>query len=465
MSILAKTKQILTLSTSLILCMPAMANPSDIPGLFADQYAVSVDGVAVEQSWQPSQTQQQQLLSLKIGETIELNNFPNTIQIPGVKNQPEIHKVTLTRYRLLAPGAKVTVVDGKQTKVIDNADFMAFSATAEGLGLLVNTKTAEVTGLLSRDGVHMNISGNLQKGLEFKADDHDEQHHQQHAQCHTELGKQAKGLQAELELADLSKALVLPESDAATYEAVIAVDTDSEWMAGKSNNTTTAMNYINTLFVGMNVFYERDLSLRLLLGDTTLRVNTDPYPDESNISEYLTDFGEYWRVNQTAVDRDFALLLSGQYISSYSFSGIAWINQYCQQGTNNGSMTYGSYSVNRIGSNFSATAVAPFVGHELGHNLGSPHTHCYSPTVDQCYNAESGCYSGTPVCPSTGNGKGTIMSYCHFGGSNGANCGSNNEYFHTTVINRINSLIVSNNPSCIGDLSDDVIFENGFESP
>jgi len=130
-----------------------------------------------------------------------------------------------------------------------------------------------------------------------------------------------------------------------------------------------------------------------------------------------------------SVDREFAAMFSGRIDNSYSFSGIAWIDQYCDYG-HGGSRTAGSYSYNAIGSSRTPGNTAIYIGHELGHNMGSVHTHCYSPPVDQCYNAENGCYSGSPQCPVSG--KGTIMSYCHVNNENGAGCGSNPE-FHGRV--------------------------------
>ena len=100
---------------------------------------------------------------------------------------------------------------------------------------------------------------------------------------------------------------------------------------------------------------------------------------------------------------------------------------------------------------------AKLVGHEIGHNFGSPHTHCYNPPIDTCYAYEGGCYQGATSCPG---GPGSLMSYCHITG-----CGSTLD-FHPTVVNRIVTYNV--NPAtgvCIFEASQsgDYVFTDGFE--
>ena len=90
--------------------------------------------------------------------------------------------------------------------------------------------------------------------------------------------------------------------------------------------------------------------------------------------------------------------------------------------------SYG-YSFSQVFKFAGSTAAndVKLVAHELGHNFGSRHTHCY-PTattpIDSCYSGEGGCYSGPTSCPApftitpinggpVTNVTGTLMSYCH----------------------------------------------------
>ncbi|MGB7451184.1 MAG: M12 family metallo-peptidase, partial [Lysobacterales bacterium] len=241
---------------------------------------------------------------------------------------------------------------------------------------------------------------------------------------------------------------------AITWQADIAVDTDTEWMAGKSNNAAIATTWIEDLFLSMNVMYERDVNTRLLIGDVFLRIGPDPYNlDGSDRFAALSEFGEYWRVNQGSIVRDFAAMLSGRSIGSGSFSGIAWINQYCRNGRQSNGQTSGSYSYNAIGSGWSASAASKYIGHELGHNMGSPHTHCVSNNsggfVDECTNfeASNGCFSGSASCPVAGSG--TTMSYCHLL----SGCGSTAD-FHPVVQTLLEGRLAANSPSCIAPFED-----------
>jgi hypothetical protein len=236
-------------------------------------------------------------------------------------------------------------------------------------------------------------------------------------------------------------------------EAVIGVDTDTELLSQKfGNSSAAAADYIADLFAAMNVMYERDLDLTLLQGTTFLRTGSDPYSQNSGgsaSSSELNEFGSYWKNHYQGVSRALAAMLSGKSPSSNSASGIAWIGGLC-------SSTYG-YSFSKVFKINYLSGDAKIVGHELGHNFGSPHTHCYSPPIDQCWNGEGGCYSGPTSCPG---GPGTLMSYCHLVG-----CGSTLD-FHPTVVTRIlDSYVAPATGVCIFEVSQssDDIFSDGFE--
>jgi hypothetical protein len=255
--------------------------------------------------------------------------------------------------------------------------------------------------------------------------------------------------------------------------AVVAVDTDNEFMSERfSNNTAQASAWIADLFATMNVMYENDLDVVLQQGTTMLRTATDPYSQDglpAADQPDLVEFGSYWEAHYAQVPRSFAMLLSGKSNSGNSASGIAWVNAYCEKQSQGGSYSFTEVFTNpQIGVALSALVV----GHELGHNFGAYHTHCTDAstggaptgmnTIDQCHSGEPGCYSGAESCPSSGPGApaGTIMSYCNL-----IQCGptgQNVAAFHPTQIGVLNVLIAQHTPSCLAEGTDRIFFD-GFE--
>lgn len=255
------------------------------------------------------------------------------------------------------------------------------------------------------------------------------------------------------------------------HRATIAVDTDNELMNLKfGNNTTAATNYIANLIARISIMYERDLLVRLVQGFTILRPSTtaDPYVQSGTggaDGAKLQEFSNYWRGGcggQCAnVSRALTMMLSGKQASSNSASGIAWLGGLCS--------TQSGYSFTQVFKFAQDTSAndSSIVGHELGHNFGSDHTHCYSPPIDTCYNAESGCYSGgTTSCPApfsfngVTNITGTSMSYCNRIGG----CGRR-EVFHPQTVALLAPIVQARVNQCIFPLAPpNGIFGNGFES-
>jgi hypothetical protein len=361
-------------------------------------------------------------------------NFPSIDRFVGTESAP----LEFRRVDLFAHGSRIVEMAGGSaaSRSVRRGTITAGNRSA-GIGLAVDPVTGAISGVASKDGERLQITGDFVSGLQFEeiAEAEDVAFSCGNGEHDLSLGAPP----AESSVPALS-ASASAAGEAITYQAVVAVDTDTEWLAG-FKNAGDASEWIADLFLAMNVLYERDVETRLLIGDVFLRTGSDPYSPNPDTFAKLNEFGEYWMENLDHIDRQFATMFSGRNISSGWFSGIAWLDQYCEYGSNWGASVPGSYSYNAIGAGRTAANTALFVGHELGHNMGSPHTHCYSPAVDQCYNNEAGCYSGTPQCPA--GGKGTIMSYCHVSGPNGANCGSSKSEFHPTVQARLENRLAS----------------------
>jgi hypothetical protein len=129
----------------------------------------------------------------------------------------------------------------------------------------------------------------------------------------------------------------------------------------------------------------------------------DPYASsQTNLDDALSVFQNYWNAKNNNFPGQFAHLLTCRPLGG----GNAYMEALDDRNK--------AYGVNRIYGNYKIVPAYSWdvkvLSHELGHNLGSPHTHsCTWPggAIDNCAASEGDCATGpTPV-----NG-GTIMSYC-----------------------------------------------------
>lgn len=366
--------------------------------------------------------------------------------------------VVLRRRDVYAPGAKVIVVDGKGAREIQKSRLAFFSGVSESdpdlrVFAAVDPDTGSVNGFSqTREALHelhpLSDVPSLRKAAGLR----------KHLVAPPEVFRAERGESGEFACGQSGAPLsFLEESEriqqmaadqdsvfasaiTSLHTATLAVDTDNEFMSIKfANNTTNASNYIASLIASMSVIYERDALVRLLQGTTILRVSTtpDPYTQATSgnaSAAKLQEFSNIWNTTYAATPRALAMMLSGKQPGGGA-SGIAWVNTLC-------SKYYGtSFSqVYTTGTTPSSGDIL-VVAHELGHNFGSPHTHCYSTPVDNCFNSEGGCYAGTKSCPAsqTINGvtsvTGTLMSYCHLSGLSG--CTSKTVFHPRTIAEKL----------------------------
>lgn len=286
------------------------------------------------------------------------------------------------------------------------------------------------------------------------------------------------------------------------HTAVIAIETDQEFLSlgAIGGNTTTATNYIADLVAYASIIYTEEVQTSWALGHVSLWTTTDPYAQTGACG--LLELGRHWNINNTGVERTVAHFLSGKNTNA----GIAWVGVLCRapfstspsqlgttcaapvSGTGNYGGDYGFTAGVDANFNINSPSVVWDIlafTHEIGHNFNSPHTHCYqglngnAAEIDRCYGSQSGtgCYMGTTSlpsgCPGSGQGCGTIMSYCHlispFNSNTSLNLGLGHPYgvAPERVPNRMRDHVeatAASNPSCLAPLNVDSIFADGFES-
>jgi Metallo-peptidase family M12/GEVED domain/Secretion system C-terminal sorting domain/Fibronectin type III domain len=177
---------------------------------------------------------------------------------------------------------------------------------------------------------------------------------------------------------------------------------------GNSYNATT--NHMTALYNVVAFLYERE-DVGTLIEYTYVWSSTDPYND-TDTGTQLDDFDD-WLNPFNPGEISLAHLISG----AGAGGGLAWVDVLCD-----GDDLAGRSGVSNIYTSFNQFPTYSWsvmvVTHEIGHNLGSSHTHsCVwngnNTRIDNC-GGNAGYTSGTcnsnPTNPANG---GTIMSYCH----------------------------------------------------
>lgn len=187
----------------------------------------------------------------------------------------------------------------------------------------------------------------------------------------------------------------------------------------KTSSVTNTQNYLIGMFNNIQALY-RNERIAIELKSVYVWTVNDGY-DSTASSDALSDFRTKWNAKADTFDGDLAMLMA---IDPGGLGGIAYLDVLCSR---NFCYAYGDVH----GTGYSTIPTyswdVEMPAHEIGHNIGSKHTHwcgwntggsgvCGS--IDNCTTQENGsscnnCYfvydNGLPPT----SWKGTIMSYCH----------------------------------------------------
>ena len=187
----------------------------------------------------------------------------------------------------------------------------------------------------------------------------------------------------------------------------IYFECDYDMYQNFNSSLVDVQNYVADIFNEISTLYSNE-NIPVLISQVVVWTTPDPY---LNNSSALFDFKDELLAN--GYNGDLAQLLTNDQGAN---GGIAYVDQLC------GSFPFGYADINNSYNPYPTYSWdVQVVTHEIGHILGSRHTHqcVWGPNnneqIDDCGSISAGsggpCYNpSSPIVPSAG---GTIMSYCH----------------------------------------------------
>lgn len=197
----------------------------------------------------------------------------------------------------------------------------------------------------------------------------------------------------------------------------IYVECDYDMYTRHNNSEASVLAFVSALVNETATIYANE-QIDISLSDVKVWTTPDPYANLNSTLSVLQKFGQLTKNNYNG--------RLAHFISTRQLGGgVAWLDVLCSDYFTFSGQHAGPYAV----SASMGTSITTFptyswnvevFAHEMGHNMGSPHTQNCSwngnnTAIDACSSTEGGCPSTYGACPPGG---GTIMSYCHL-----TNCG------------------------------------------
>lgn len=183
----------------------------------------------------------------------------------------------------------------------------------------------------------------------------------------------AAGYEHALDRSDTTPAVDYAGSPGPTEVMVaeIAVDADYEYFQ-LHGSIAAVQARVESVLNTVNVQYERDVGIRLLLGTLVVRdTSNDPYTTSTS-SVLLGQLANEWFNNQGDVGRDLVHLFTEKNLTS-NIIGVAYLGTVCNPAYN--------FGLSQVDFSANIESSADLVAHEIGHNFGAGHCSCPQNTM------------------------------------------------------------------------------------